>query len=348
MLFYYLPFIFSALLSLLGGGYRVCYWCLAGFLIFLCAFQESGVTSDHAEYLAYYAGIVSEEFGPFFVEPTFFVMAMMSSLLTGSAILLFLFYATLGICTKFYVMERATPYPWLSIAVYLSYFFLLHEFTQIRVGVAAGLILCAAYFRFAGQRHKSFIALTSAVLFHYSAIIFLPFMLLRDARAQTIFSMYACCCALFALYFLDVSLIKWLVNHELFIEGTRLEFYTHDASGRGESFNIVRAIFHFVLLTPLVFAFRRIQREQPFVAYSVSLHLSGLLILLMLHDTQVLAYRLSDIFNQFIVFSLISYPILYGRFIGSLIVLMISTFQIIYVLHNLKFVYPYASIMMGI
>ncbi|MGE8393554.1 MAG: EpsG family protein [Pseudomonas sp.] len=349
MLFYYLPFMVSALLSLLGGKRKLCYWGLAALLIAMCAFQAPGVSDDHGNYLDYYAGIVSGEFGPFFVEPTFFVLAKLSSLLTGSAILLFVFYAVLGVGSKFYVMERATPYRWLSVAIYLSYFFLLQDFTQIRIGVATGLVMCSAYLVFNGQWSKSLAVLCGAVLFHYSAILFLPFMLLRAVGVRTVFYIYLCCCALFALYLLDISVLKGFLQLLSLLENPRLDFYINNIlSGQGGSINFFRAIFHFALLSPLVFMFARIQRQQPFIAYSVILHLSGLLILLALHDAQVVAYRISDIFNHFMVFSLLAYAILFGRVVGAAGMLAVSTFQIIYVLQVLGFVQPYTSVLGGL
>nr|NLU58813.1 hypothetical protein [Pseudomonas sp. BIGb0427] len=133
------------------------------------------------------------------------------------------------------------------------------------------------------------------------------------------------------------------------LENPRLDFYINNIlSGQGGSINFFRAIFHFALLSPLVFMFARIQRQQPFIAYSVILHLSGLLILLALHDAQVVAYRISDIFNHFMVFSLLAYAILFGRVVGAAGMLAVSTFQIIYVLQVLGFVQPYTSVLGGL
>ncbi|QXH37109.1 EpsG family protein [Pseudomonas muyukensis] len=349
MLFFYLPFAYSALLAAWGRRQYLLYWGLAGFLIVLCAVQDVGVTEDHGNYVDYFNLINFGDQGLFFIEPSFYVLARLSFWLTNSSLLLFFSYAILGVGLKLLLFRRATPYSWLSVTLYLSYFFFLQDFNQIRIGAATALLMWAAYLGHGREGGKAVCLALLAASLHYSAVLFLPFLCLRRAGLRTVMMLYLCCCVLLMAYALDISLVKNSVQLLLMLDNPRVDFYVNNIlDGEGGEVNPLRVTLHFVLLTPLALLFPYIQRRDPFIAYSVVLHLCGVLILLMLHDVQVLAYRISDIFNHFMVFSLLAYVVLFGRLIGTTAVLAVSSFQIIYVLLILEFVQPYVSVLGGL
>ncbi|MBV6750864.1 EpsG family protein [Pseudomonas chlororaphis] len=347
MFLYYIPFSLACLFSALGRKSGTAYFLLACMLIAMCALQAPGVSEDHSNYIDYFSGVASGSLDAFFIEPTFYFLSQVSIFLSGSSELLFLVYAVLGVGIKFLVSKRVSGYYWFSVALYISYFFFLQDFTQIRIGAAVAFIFLSSFSFYSGQRLRALLFFLIAVLFHYSTAIFLPFFVFFYFNSiRTVLMLYLLCCFLFLFYMFDLSLSQGLVDFFSILQIDRLSFYLENAlSGQGGSINPMRALFHFIMLTPLVFLFDKIKRESAFLSYSIIIHLCGLIILLSLHDLQVFAYRISDIFNGFMIFSLISYIVIFGRRLGGALVLGVAVFQLVYILLVLEFVNPYTSVL---
>ena len=90
---------------------------------------------------------------------------------------LFLLYATLGIGLKFWVIRKYSSFQLVALLIYFSNFLLLHEITQIRAGVASGLLLLS-FPVLANKCYKQFLLFVFvAALFHFSslfALLLLP------------------------------------------------------------------------------------------------------------------------------------------------------------------------------
>lgn len=347
MFLYFFPFVVSFLFSAIGAPGRAAYFFLACLLIAMCALQAPGVSEDHLNYVNYVAGVADGTLGAFFIEPTFYILSKLSLLLTGGDVFMFLIYAVLGVSIKLYLSKAVSKYYWFSASIYISYFFFLQDFTQIRIGVAMSFILLSTFCFYEGRHLNAGLLFVCAVCFHYSTAFFLPFYLLFYFNsARFALALYLLCCVFLILFMLGVSLTQGLLNvvSSMFIE--RLRFYIENAlAGEGGEISLVRVLFHFILLTPPVLLFDRVKKQSSFLSYAVIVHLCGLIILLSLHDLQVFAYRISDIFNGFMMFSLLSYIVIFGRLAGGALILSVALFQLVYVLVILGFVNPYTSVL---
>lgn len=108
-------------------------------------------------------------------EPTFWLINKFNQmLLGGNNQIFFLLYAILGVSLKILAIKRYSLAPLLSVYIYVCIYILLHEMTQIRIGVASGLLLLSLK----DIRDKNFFQYLMktifATLFHYSAVIMLP------------------------------------------------------------------------------------------------------------------------------------------------------------------------------
>lgn len=350
MYVYYLIMFFTACSAVSGRRGNFFYIFICIFLVMLCALQASGISEDHINYVNYVTGIADGSLGLLFIEPTFYIITKISLFAVGNGFIVFLIYGVLGVGLKFYVAKRVSHYYWYSVSVYVSYLYFLQDFTQIRVGVAVGFLLLSTLLYNERKFAASVFSFFCAVTFHYSVVIFLPFFIFFYFNTiRMAFCLYVVCCILLLLYSLNLSLLKGLLELVSDLDIDRLNFYIGSAlSGEQNSVSFIRVVFHFILLTPLVFLFDKIKVQSSYVSYSVIIHLCGLVILLVLHDFQVFAYRISDIFNGFMIFSLISYIFIFGRVVGGVLILSVSFFQIIYVLAVLGFVKPYTSILGGL
>jgi len=99
-------------------------------------------------------------------------------------------YAFLGVLIKFLAISKISPYPALSIVVYVSFFYILHEMTQIRAGVAIGLVFWSIIDVAKNNKKNFLIKILIATLFHYSAIVFIMLYFIGTKFRKTELALY--------------------------------------------------------------------------------------------------------------------------------------------------------------
>lgn len=120
-------------------------------------------------------------------EPTFIFSLWLSDFIFDSSIhSVFFFYAIIAICTKMTVIYKYSAIPVLSLVIYICVFYILHDLTQIRVGVAAAFFISAIPDLIAGKRKIYMIKIAVAVLFHFSAIILFLFSFISNKRIKLV------------------------------------------------------------------------------------------------------------------------------------------------------------------
>lgn len=87
--------------------------------------------------------------------------------------LVFFIFASIGVFLKFYNLQKYSSEILLSILMYYSYTYFLHEFTQIRAGVAIGFFLWSLQDIFERNKYKFIIKIFVAMCFHISSVLFL-------------------------------------------------------------------------------------------------------------------------------------------------------------------------------
>lgn len=108
----------------------------------------------------------------FQVEPTFWIINQFNQVfLGGHDQIFFLIYAILGVSFKLIAIKRTASFPILSLLIYLCFYIILHDMTQIRAGVASGIFLLAIPDIVNRNPKKYFLKTALAMSFHYSAII---------------------------------------------------------------------------------------------------------------------------------------------------------------------------------
>lgn len=135
-----------------------------------------------------------------------FIRNLLRDNLGLTSISIFVFYAFFGVVTKAVAIKKISNFFYLSILVYISHFFILHELTQIRAGVAAGLVLLAIIPLYSRNLKLFLILMFIGTLFHYSAVIILPLWFLR-ANSKVKF-LYFLVPVGFVLYFVGFNFIQ--------------------------------------------------------------------------------------------------------------------------------------------
>jgi hypothetical protein len=177
-------FVIIAMIAIFPPNTKLVYnlfFILCGILLMVIAAFRGDGDSDYSGYIEMFN---RQDF--FVVEPTFTLISyIVRTFLGGNVIYLFIIYAILGVTIKLFAIKQLSELWFLSVVIYVSNFFILHEMTQIRAGVASAfLLLCVKPIY--ERNGKMFLLFTTiACLFHYSAIIILPLWFLTTNPKKT-------------------------------------------------------------------------------------------------------------------------------------------------------------------
>ncbi len=115
----------------------------------------------------------------------FFLVVSKSLYQLGLApVYLFLIYATLSVSIKFYLIDKHSKDKWLSLAFFSSYFFILHDSTQIRFSLAVAFVYLGLHFLAEGKKLLfSAMVVFSAIMFHVGSVIFIIMLLFTTKKS---------------------------------------------------------------------------------------------------------------------------------------------------------------------
>lgn len=152
------------------------YIAICMILILYAGFREVGLDRDSEsyEYLFYSS---DNPLAILFVEPSFLLISSIASRMGNDVHGLFLIYAMLGVSLKFIAIRRLSPVLFLPIAIYISDFYVLHDMTQIRAGVASAIFLMSLKPLHEGRKRRAALYMAAGIFFHYSSLILFPLLL---------------------------------------------------------------------------------------------------------------------------------------------------------------------------
>ena len=121
--------------------YRFFLYILMGFVMVLIAgLREIGLDPDSENYeYSFQHYYQSSEMG--MVEPSFTLISAVLNVFTDNVHLLFLVYAFLGVTIKLYAFKKNLQCIFVPMMLYISFYFVLHEMTQIRAWSCVCFIL---------------------------------------------------------------------------------------------------------------------------------------------------------------------------------------------------------------
>lgn len=153
-------------------------------LFLISGFREVGIDLDSVNYSIYINKFIQDGWVNLsHIEPSFFIITYISNLTFSNPVLgTFLIYSFLGLGLKFYSIYKYSLIPILSIIIYISLYFILHEMTQIRVGVASGIFLYSIKDIKTKNFSRYFIKFLIAFAFHYTSIIMIPLYFLTSDK----------------------------------------------------------------------------------------------------------------------------------------------------------------------
>ena len=192
MLIYIIYFIFLAILAIqyqfipFKNNYLLFFIVLL--LSFLAGFRDMSVSKDYQNYQNVFTNIYEITDNGFYYllafEPGFVAIVVIFRKIFESnyGLAIMFFYALASLTLKVFTINRFSINPYLTLLFYFSYFFLLHEMTQIRIALAAGIFLISLI-PFLKEKRTTFLGLILvATCFHYSAIFFLIILVFNTTK----------------------------------------------------------------------------------------------------------------------------------------------------------------------
>ncbi len=146
----------------------ILYVLLGVCLVLVAGLRAVGSTPDSDVYEDIYYGkinILLEKT----MEPSFTFISFILTSLSLGVNALFLTYAAISIALHLTVFRKFSQLPFLTLTIYISYYYMMHDLVQIRAGVAAGFLLWAIYYYVEQKKKYAALFIVFATLFHFSA-----------------------------------------------------------------------------------------------------------------------------------------------------------------------------------
>lgn len=148
-------------------------------LILLAAIRPVGVDNDSVNYEKYFFHYDSSLYETT-VEASYMYLSKIFYRYFGDVHSIFFFYAFVGVILKMEAFRKMTELPFLALCIYICTYYILHEFTQIRIGISSGILLFIIYQLKKGKRKNAILLILVSLVFHYSSVMLLPLLFLSN------------------------------------------------------------------------------------------------------------------------------------------------------------------------
>ena len=311
--------------------YRFFLYILMGFVMVLIAgLREIGLDPDSENY-EYSFQHYYQSFEMGMVEPSFTLISAVLNVFTDNVHLLFLVYAFLGVTIKLYAFKKNLQCIFVPMMLYISFYFVLHDMTQIRAGVVSALFLLAVYHIAKKEKRKALLLIIVGSFFHYSSLALLPTLMFGNKdfnRKENI--MIALLIPLsYLIYFGGISM---LLITDITLIGNKLAIYQQAMEKGKMTVNI--NVFDPVHLVSVMLFYYTLYFRKTITAFNenynvvIKIVALGLFLHTSLAFLPVLALRISQLYcivNIFL-FSGIVYTFK-QKWMGITILVLLSIFQ---------------------
>ena len=306
-------------------------YILMGFVMVLIAgLREIGLDPDSENYeYSFQHYYQSSEMG--MVEPSFTLISAILNVFTDNVHLLFLVYALLGVTIKLYAFKKNLQCIFVPLMLYISFYFVLHEMTQIRAGVVSALFLLAVYHIAKKEKRKALLLIIVGSFFHYSSLALLPTLMFgnKDFNRKENILISLLIPLSYLIYFGGISM---LLNTDIPLIGNKLAIYQQAMEKGKMTVNI--NVFDPVHLVSVMLFYYTLYFRKTITAFNenynvvIKIVALGLFLHTSLAFLPVLALRISQLYcivNIFL-FSGIVYTFK-QKWMGITILVLLSIFQ---------------------
>ena len=279
--------------------------------IIVATMISSSFSRDTANYIRMFDVYGASGWGPLpsqvFQRETFLLVVSKFFYQLGlGSVFLFLTFSMLSLPVKFFLIDAHSKDKWLSLALFFSYFFILHDSTQIRFSLAVAFVYLALHFLADGRKLCfSVIVVLSAIMFHASSLVFLVMLFFTSRKSLNwLLAMIAVAVVLYSvnLHAVLLSLVEDAISY---FELRRTFFNKLHSYMLRPSQSEHLGMFKPTMILVYACAIVLYQYRKKFTAYE-SLCYSALLLTIFfyifLHDVVDLQIRFRDMFFFSLVF----------------------------------------------
>lgn len=307
------------------------FWSMCLALAVFAGLRSAEASTDYENYLQFFKDIkpgITFYDPDSFSEPFYNFIPAFIKLLGINVLFAFLVYSILGVFSKGMAIVNLTPLVFLSLLIYYSNFFILHEMTQIRVGVAVGIYLIGTRYILKRELVKFSLLMIFAICFHVSAIIlWLTYFIGRTEFNKKKYIILILAVLPIPLLKLDVLSLSRSLPLGVFTDKIDI-YYSAMETGIFSSdinvFNVV-IILNIILCFTFIWKIELFQRHFRYSILFVKMYIIGLILFMFLSFMPPLAFRFRELFE---IVQIILIPQLYflfkEKFIGKIVVVSIA------------------------
>ena len=294
-------------------------YCIIGLLLVMAVITRPSSMVDYSNYVeAYIKG--SNRF-----EPSFSIIRNISLTFTDSHLLMMFIYGSISISITMVAIYKNSYTLWYSVLIWLSYIFIIQDMIQIRQAIASAIFLYAIPY-IESKQIKIYILLNIiAILFHYSALAFLPLYFLSPQKSYK----------LFYTLLIPVSYILYFGNTQLIyiLQNIDIDFITNLWNTKVNTLEVTedvnlynkRQIIQVAFCTLLWINVDKITKTIPSALLYLKIYTIAICTFIILYDVPDIASRLNVLY---IIVEVIIVPIaaitLKPQFIWKIIILLMA------------------------
>ena len=184
------------------------YFCIGVALIIIATFKTVGNDDDSQSYETMFENY-DDEFVTISVEYSYVFFSKLLHFISDDVHVIFFLYAVIAILIKMFAIKQLSGKIYISLLVYLSHFFILHDMIEIRASVAAAFFLVSIKPICDGKKWKASLFMLIAFFFHYSAAVLFPLLFFsnKTLEPKTKYILASIVPIGYILYFLHIDLL---------------------------------------------------------------------------------------------------------------------------------------------
>lgn len=298
MIFYYSIFMVLFAFYMLSAEetQKKLLYTISGFLLTIIAgFRSIHTDRDYATYVSYIQKI--DQLQLVQLEPSFFLITKLGYFLGHPITVVFLVYAILGVGLKFKAITALTEFWFLSIIIYFSYYFFMHEMTEIRVGVSSAILLLSIKDIYKRNLVGFVVKMALGVFFHYSFLVFGAFYFLNPKRLKPVI-FYVIIGFAYLLYFSGFDSLTLIRLIPLPFIQTKIDAYRSlMAAGSHLEINVLNVllIYRLIFMVVLLVSYKLLATYNKYSIILIKIYSFSIFFLVFLASMPVLAFRVNQL-----------------------------------------------------
>jgi len=304
------------------------YFLIITGVILSVTFLDRSQFPDYGNYVINYNDYLAGTISPG-MEKSFSYMAALANYF-GDVSLLFIMYSALAIGIKFYAILKHSSIVLLSLLLYLSFYYTLHDIIQIRVAVSCSFFVLFFYAIVESKKSIAFVFFLASLFFHLQAIfitVYCIYLWLARSVAMMIFTIVGS--YVLGKYFILKLVLYFVTLFSSYVPSKIIR----DVLYFNENIEGINLLNQHVLVPVAAMLFYlyllKIDKIKKIELFFLKTICFALCMLFLFQSINVIAWRVFEFFNVMTIFYL---PALVMRFKQKYMVIL---FVCSYVLANL-------------